>query len=153
MKLSLKNYKFDFMKSKTGILYLLTATFMLLAGPILGQSTEIIKEKKIASQSIYEYFVEEGMDEPLLESYEKFDEQGNLLEIKELNSKGDVKSWQKYVYDEEGMVVEEISLDSKGRVESKEKSIYSDGLRIEKQFYNKKDQLVKRKVYEYEFRD
>ncbi len=141
------------MKAKTGVLYLLTATFMLFAGPILGQSTEIIKEKKIASQSIYEYFVEEGIDEPLLESYEKFDEQGNLLEIKELNNKGEVKSWQKYVYDEEGRVVEEIFFDSKGRVESKEKSIYSDGLRIEKQFYNKKDKLVKRKVYEYEFRD
>ena len=141
------------MKAKTGVLYLLTGTFMLFACPILGQSTKIIKEKKIASQSIYEYFVEEGIDEPLLESYEKFDEQGNLLEIKELNNKGEVKSWQKYVYDEEGKVVEEIFLDSKGRVESKEKSIYSDGLRIEKQFYNKKDKLVKRKVYEYEFRD
>jgi len=141
------------MKSKTGVLYSLTAIFMLFAGPILGQSTEIIQEKKIASRSVYEYFVEEGIDEPLLESYEKFDEQGNLLEIKELNNKGEVKLWQKYVYDKEGKVVEEISLDSKGRVESKEKSIYSDGLRVEKQFYNKKDKLVKRKVYEYEFRD
>jgi hypothetical protein len=141
------------MKVKTGVLFLLTGTFMLLAGPILGQSTKIIKEKKIASQSIYEYFVEEGIDEPLLESYEKYDAEGNLLEIKELNNKGEVKLWQKFVYDEEGNVVEEIFLDAKGRVESKEKSIYSDGLRIEKQFYNKKDKLVKRKVYEYEFRD
>jgi hypothetical protein len=141
------------MKMKTGVLFLLTGTFMLLAGPILGQSTKIIKEKKIASQSIYEYFVEEGIDEPLLESYEKYDAEGNLLEIKELNSKGEVKLWQKYMYDEEGNVVEKIFLDAKGRVESKEKSIYSDGLRIEKQFYNKKDKLVKRKVYEYEFRD
>jgi hypothetical protein len=141
------------MKVKTGVLFLLTGTFMLLAGPILGQSTKIIKEKKIASQSIYEYFVEEGIDEPLLESYEKYDEAGNLLEIKELNSKGEVKLWEKYVYNEEGNVVEEILLDAKGRVESKEKSIYSDGLRIEKQYYNKKDKLVKRKVYEYEFRD
>ncbi len=141
------------MNVKTGVLLLLTGTFMLLAGPILGQSTKTIKEKKIASQSIYEYFVEEGIDEPLLESYEKYDEAGNLLEIKELNSKGEVKLWQKYVYNEEGNVVEEILLDAKGRVESKEKSIYSDGLRIEKQYYNKKDKLVKRKVYEYEFRD
>ena len=126
---------------------------MFLAVPMLGQSTKIIKEKKIASRSIYEYFVEEGIDEPLLESYEKYDTVGNLLEIKELNSKGEVKLWQKYVYDEAGNVVEEISLDAKGRLESREKSIYSDGLKIEKQFYNKKDKLVKRKVYEYEFRD
>jgi len=141
------------MKVKTGVLFLFAGIFMLLAVPMLGQSTKIIKEKKIASRSIYEYFVEEGIDEPLLESYEKYDTVGNLLEIKELNSKGEVKLWQKYVYDEAGNVVEEISLDAKGRLESREKSIYSDGLKIEKQFYNKKDKLVKRKVYEYEFRD
>jgi len=141
------------MKVKTGVLFLFAGIFMFLAVPMLGQSTKIIKEKKIASRSIYEYFVEEGIDEPLLESYEKYDTVGNLLEIKELNSKGEVKLWQKYVYDEAGNVVEEISLDAKGRLESREKSIYSDGLKIEKQFYNKKDKLVKRKVYEYEFRD
>jgi len=141
------------MKVKTGVRFLMTGTFMLLAGTILGQSTEIIKEKKIASQSIYEYFVEEGIDEPLLESYEKYDTEGKVLEIKELNSKGEVKLWQKFVYDEAGNVVEEIFFDGKGRLESKEKSIYSDGLRIEKLYYNKKDKLVKRKVYEYEFRN
>ncbi len=138
---------------KTGVLFLFAGIFMLLAAPILGQSKKIIKEKKIASQSIYEYFVEEGIDEPLLESYEIFDTAGNLLEIKELNNKGEVKLWQKYVYDEAGNVVEEIFLDAKGRLESREKSFYSDGLREEKLFYNKKDKLVKRKVYEYEFRD
>jgi len=141
------------MKVKTGVRFLMTGTFMLLAGTILGQSTEIIKEKKIASQSIYEYFVEEGIDEPLLESYEKYDTEGKVLEIKELNSKGEVKLWQKFVYDEAGNVVEEIFFDGKGRLESKEKSVYSDGLRIEKLYYNKKDKLVKRKVYEYEFRN
>jgi len=141
------------MKVKSGVLLILTGTFMLLGGTILGQSAEIIKEKKIASRSIYEYFVEEGITEPLLESFEMYDAEGNLLEIKELNSKGEVKLWQKFSYDEEGRVLEEVFLDSKGRPERREKNIYSDGLRVEKQFYNKKDKLVKRKVYEYEIRD
>lgn len=141
------------MKVKTGILVILIGIFMLPGGTILGQNTELVKEKKIASRSIYEYFVEEGLTEPLLESFEKYDEEGNLLEVKELNSKGEVKLWEKYTYDEEGRVLEEVFLDSKGRLERKEKNIYSDGLRVEKQFYNKKDKLVKRKVYEYEFRD
>lgn len=141
------------MKVKTGVLLILIVTFMLLGGTILGQSTELIKEKKIASRSIYEYFVEEGIAEPMLESFEKYDAEGRLLEIKELNRKGEVKLWQKYTYDEEGRVLEEVFLDSKGRIERMEKNIYSDGLRVEKQFYNKKEKLVKRKVYEYEFRD
>lgn len=141
------------MKVKREVFFILIGTFMLMGGTVLAQSTELVKEKKIASRSIYEYFVEEGLKEPLLESFEKYDGEGNLLEIKELNSKGEVKLWEKYTYDEEGRVLEEVFLDSKGRLERKEKNIYSDGLKVEKQFYNKNDKLVKRKVYEYEFRD
>ncbi len=153
MKLSLKNYKFDSMKIKTAPRFLLTTSFILLAVVLMGQSTETIKEKKILSTTVYEYFIEEGLDEPMLESLENFNDQGMLIEVKEFDNKGDVKRWEKYVYNEEDKVIEEIFLDAKGRIESREKSIYSDGLRTEKQFYNNKDKLVKRKVYEYEFQD
>ncbi len=141
------------MKIKTAPRFLLTTSFILLAGVLMGQSTETIKEKKILSTTVYEYFIEEGLDEPMLESLENFNDQGMLIEVKEFDNKGDVKRWEKYVYNEEDKVIEEIFMDAKGRIESREKSIYSDGLRTEKQFYNNKDKLVKRKVYEYEFQD
>ncbi len=141
------------MKIKTAPRFLLTTSFILLAVVLMGQSTETIKEKKILSTTVYEYFIEEGLDEPMLESLENFNDQGMLIEVKEFDNKGDVKRWEKYVYNEEDKVIEEIFLDAKGRIESREKSIYSDGLRTEKQFYNNKDKLVKRKVYEYEFQD
>ena len=134
-------------------LFLLTCAFLFVVGPMAGQSTQTIKEKKIATRTVQEYFVDEGMDKPVVESIEKFNERGNLLEIKEFNRKGEVKLWEKYAYDTEGRVVEEVFLDAKGRVERTEKNIYSDGLRIEKQFYNNKDKLYKRKIYEYEYRD
>ena len=141
------------MKVKTRGLFLLTCAFLIMAGPVLGQSTKIIKEKKITTLTVQEYFIDEGMDEPVVESIERFNERGDLIEIQEFNSRGDVKLWEKYAYDNEGRVVEEIFLDAKGRVERTEKSIYSDGLRIEKQFYNNRDKLYKRKVYEYEYRN
>ena len=141
------------MKVKTRVLFLLTFAFLFVVGPVVGQSTQTIKEKKIATKTVQEYFVDKGMDKPVVESIEKFNERGDLQEIKEFNSKGEVKLWEKYAYDTEGRVVEEVFLDAKGRVERTEKNIYSDGLRIEKQFYNNKDKLYKRKVYEYEFRD
>ena len=151
--MSLKNFKFEFMKIKAPLRILLTSAFMLMTGLLMAQSAEIVKEKKIVSTTVYEYFVEEGLDEPAIESVENFNDQGQLLEIKEYDNKGSVKRWEKYVYNEEGKVEEEIFLDSKGRVDSREKSIYADGLRVEKQFYNNKDKLVKRKVYEYEYQD
>jgi len=141
------------MKTKRGVLFLLAGTLMLLAGPAMGQNTKTIIEKKIASQTVYEYFVEEGIEEPVVESIEKFNDRGDLLEIKEFNSKGEVKLWEKYAYNDEGNVVEVQYLNNKGKLERKEKTVYSNGLRIEKQYYNNKDKLVKRKVYEYEYRD
>lgn len=127
-------------------------SLMLGSGTVLGQDASKIQEKKIAARTVYEYFVEEGMDEPVVESVERYNERGDLLEIKEFNSKGEVKRWEKYDYDERGHLVEEVYLDGKGKVQRTEKSVYSDGLRVEKLYYNNKDKLYKRKVYEYEYR-
>ena len=76
-----------------------------------------------------------------------------MVEVKEINRKGDVRKWEKYVYNADGKVVELHFLDAKGRVTEKEKNIYKDGLRIEKQFFNSKDQMYKTKVYKYEYRE
>jgi hypothetical protein len=141
------------MKWRTVVLFLLSGTLLMVAGPVLGQGTRTIREKKIASLTVYEYFVEEGIDEPVIESIERYNENGELIELKELNSKSEVKRWEKYAYDDEGKLVEEVFLDIKGKVERTEKTIYKDGLRAEKQFYNNKDKLTKRKVYEYEYRE
>lgn len=140
------------MKLRIRILFLGIFSLMLGSGTVLGQDTSKIQEKKIAARTVYEYFVEEGMDEPVVESVERYNERGDLLEIKEFNSKGEVKRWEKYDYDESGHLVEEVYLDGKGKVQRTEKSVYSDDLRVEKLYYNNKDKLYKRKVYEYEYR-
>lgn len=137
---------------KNRLLALLTCIFMLFALSAAGQSTKTLREKKIAAVTVNEYFVEEGMDDPVVESIERYNEDGDLVELKEMNRRGEVKLWEKYVYDDKGKLVEEAFLDSKGRVTRTEKSIYADGLKIEKQYYNSKDMLYKRKVYEYEYR-
>jgi hypothetical protein len=64
-----------------------------------------------------------------------------------------LKRWEKYAYNADGKLVEEAYLNARGRVQRTEKSIYSDGLRTEKQFYDKRGRLYKRKVYEYEYRN
>ncbi len=120
-------------------------------GMVSGQSKKTIREKGITSRTVYEYFVENGNEDPLVESIEKFDEEGELTEVKEMNRRGEVRKWEKYVYNEDGKLVEEIKLDVKGKVSQTLKYIYADGLRIEKQYYNEKGWLVKRKAYVYEY--
>jgi YD repeat-containing protein len=124
-----------------------------LALDLDAQSQKKIREKGISSKTVLEYFVADGQKEPVVESIEKYNEEGDLLEIQVFNRSGEVKQWEKYVYNEDGKLVEEIFLDAKGRVERTEKSIYKDGLRVEKQFYNQRDKLYKKKVYKYEYRE
>lgn len=128
-------------------------SFVIITAPLLGQSKTTIREKKISSITVQEYFVAEGMDKPVVESIETYDENGNLLEIKEFNSKGELKLWEKYTYNEEGDLVETQFFNTRGKLERKEINVYSNGLRTEKQYYNNKNKLVKHKVYEYEYRD
>ena len=59
-------------------------------------------KKGIISIIVNEYFIEEGMDEPVVESIQRFNEAGELIEIKEFNKKEEVKRWEKYVYDDDG---------------------------------------------------
>ena len=119
---------------------------------VYGQSKKTIREKGIVSRTVEEYFIEEGMNEPVVETYEGFNEDGELIEIREYNRRGEVKKWEKYAYDEDGELVEEIFLDPKGKVVRTEKTIYRDGLKAEKHFFNNRGKLFKKKVYVYEYR-
>ena len=144
----------DVRMNHTGMTYrLLVALVLLLSGTawVAGQGKKTIREKQIASITVHEYFLDEGMDEPVVESIEKYDTEGELLEIQEFNKEGDIKRWEKYAYDSEGNLVEEVFMDEKERVERTEKTIYRDGLRVEKHFFDNKGRLYKKKEFLYEY--
>lgn len=132
----------------------ITLAILLLSVGVMvsAQSKKTIREKHITTQTVQEYFIEEGYKDPVVESIEKYNEDGELLEIKVFNKGGEIKKWEKYAYNEEGDLIEEVYMDARGRVERTEKNIYEDGLRIEKQYYDPKGKLYKKKLYEYEYR-
>lgn len=131
----------------------LLGILMMVAGTVAAQGTKTVKAKKITSKTVNEYFLEDGEDDPVVESIERYNEEGEMVEVKEMNRKGEVKKWKKYVYDNEENLVEEQFLDVKGRVTRSEKNLYKDGLRIEKQYYNSRNAMYKKKVYVYEYRE
>ena len=130
---------------------LFVAILVLGAGIASAQSKKTIREKKIVSVTVNEYFLEEGMVDPVVESIEKFNAKGELVEVKEFNKSGDVKKWEKYAYDADGNLVEEVFLDMKGRVSRTEKTIYDGDLKVQKNYFDNKDYLYKKKVYNYEY--
>lgn len=127
---------------------------MLILAPafVHGQSEAIISKQNIASQTVYEYFIEEGLKDPVVERIEKYDKNGYMIEEKEMNKEGEVKVWMKYKYDADGNKVEETILNIRGGQEERTEWIYKDGLVVEKKYYDHKDRLVKRKEYKYEYR-
>jgi len=129
-----------------------TGLLLGLLLPAYGQSKKEIREHGIVSKTVQEYFIEEWIDEPVTESIEKYNEDGELVESQEFNRRGEVKTWEKYSYDEDGNLVEEIFLDEKGTIVRTEKSIFKDGLKVEKQYYNNREKLYKKKRYVYEYR-
>lgn len=136
---------------KLGRNILVICMMLGLGAALNGQDRKDIRDKGIVSITIEEYFIEDGLDEPLVESIEKFNEDGEAIEIKEFNKRGEITRWEKYAYDEDRNLVEEVYLNEKGKVTRTEKSIFEDGFRVEKQFFNERDKLYKKKVYVYEY--
>lgn len=137
---------------KTVNYIILLCLLMGLGTALNGQDRKEIRDLGIESITVQEYFIEEGLDEPLVESIETFNEDGEVIEIREFNKRGEIKRWEKYSYDEDRNLIEEVFLTAKGKVERTEKSVFEDGLKVEKQYYNERDQLYKKKVYVYEYK-
>ncbi len=130
-------------------------TFLLILIPVLsiGQGSKTLVRNAVSSQVTYEYFIADGIKEPVVEKIEAYDAEGNVIERKEFNSDGEVKKWEAFTYDENGDVTEEKFMDEKGRVVERITYSYIDRLVQEKKYYDHKDRMVKRKTYAYKYRE
>jgi hypothetical protein len=107
----------------------------------------------IQSQTVLEIFIEEGRDEPVPEKKEMYNEQGDIIELIEYSKNGGIKKWEKYEYDEEGNVTQEIQMDKRGRVSSRIKTLYENDMKTEKQYFDSRDRMYKKKIYKYDYRE
>lgn len=116
-----------------------------------AQSPKEVKKHNISTRKVVEIEVERGTNARTIEEYEAFDLEGNVVEKKDYNSDGELKDWVKFDYNEDNEVVKEIYLDEKGKVIESIVFVFKDGLKREKLYYDSKNRLVKKKVYEYTF--
>ena len=118
-----------------------------------AQSRKTIEKKEIVEQTVYEYFVAEGLSKPVVEEIINYDKEGNIIEHQVFNKYGEYKSWEKFKYDGDGNKVEEIILDGSGNQVERLEWIYKDELVVEKRYYDNRNRLAKRKEYKYSYRD
>jgi len=125
---------------------------LVLTASLSAQDRKDIRDAGIVSRTVNEYFIEDGIKEPLIESVQKYDEDGEVVELKEFNKRGEITRWEKYTYDEDRNIIEEQFLDEKGKVSRTEKTLWKDGFKTEKQYFNNRSKLIKKKLYVYEYR-
>jgi hypothetical protein len=124
---------------------------ILFVSSIAAQSTEERREMGIKSETILELFIGEGMDEPVPEKKEVYNERGDIIEIIEYEKTGEIKFWEQYEFDEVGNITGEIKLDKKGRIVERIITIYENDLKLEKQYFDSMDRMYKKKIYKYEY--
>lgn len=116
-----------------------------------AQSKKTVKSYNISqsSESIIEY--EDGLTVKRVSLEQVFNEEGQLIEMKDWSKDGKIKDWIKYTYNSEGEVEVEIALSAKGKVKLKTVTEYQDGLKVKKSYYDGKERLLKEKFYEYKY--
>lgn len=117
----------------------------------MAQGSKVLKRNNVVSQTTYEYFIEEGKKNPVVEKIEKYDKEGQVTELKVFNKVGEIKQWEKYSYNEDGEVVEEQILNENGKVIERIEYSFENELVREKRYFDHKGRMVKKKTYEYQY--
>ena len=127
--------------------------FILVSVVAFGQDRKEVIEKGIQVKRNYELDIAKGEKEPQIEKEEVYNFRGDLIEIKEYSEEGKVVSlWFRYKYDNQGNLIEEEELNSKGEIKERYEYKYENGLKTEKLYYDNKGRLFKKKIYKYELR-
>jgi hypothetical protein len=115
-----------------------------------GQSKTQVKELGIKSTTVLEYDYTAGKETKKKVSYEKFNTHGQVIESIDYNKEGKQKERIEFQYNENGNVTEERYFDNKNKLTKTIKYSYKGYLKQTKEKYNNNNELVWKKVYNYE---
>lgn len=115
---------------------------------ISAQSGKEIKTLQIVTKETWNYTDEKSK---FLETIEKFDQEGNLIEEREYNPDRSIKKHTKWTYNGNNDKLTETEFDEKGRVIAKTEYKYEGSLRTSRKKYDEKGKLISWKIYKFEF--
>lgn len=120
--------------------------FFLLVSPLFSQSEKTIRSMGITSK---ETWVNIDPKNKYLETLEKFDAEGNLVEEIRYSTDKSIKKHYKWTYNENNDKLTEVEYDSSNKIISKIEYTYDGKLRTSRKEYNEKGKLVSWKTYKY----
>jgi hypothetical protein len=133
--------------------FFVTVLFCFLSQlSIFSQSRKEIKDAGIKERIEHSEVIDGGMSSKFIESVEKYDTLGNLIEKKEMNDKGDIVLYERYQYSPQQKLCKELVVDPVTNQETKITSYEynNDGKLIKETILNKKGEVIKSHAYTYE---
>jgi antitoxin component YwqK of YwqJK toxin-antitoxin module len=123
---------------------------MILAGCLIinAQSGKEIKKLQITTKETWN---NTDSKSKFLETVEKFDEEGNLIEEIKYNPGKSIRKQTKWTYNENNDKLTETEYDSSGKVTSRKEYTYEGSLRTSRKEYDEKGKLVSWDIYKFEY--
>jgi antitoxin component YwqK of YwqJK toxin-antitoxin module len=109
------------------------------------------EKRKVKSIKVEKTEYTDGIETTNIETEASYDEGGNILEIKEWDSKGKIKLHEKYEYDSSGNKIKEINYDSKGKIIEYKEYKYKNKLQTERKEYYPNGKIKSVRKYNYSF--
>ena len=129
-------------------------TFLLFSIPalLLAQSKKDLKDAGAISRTEKTSKIEKKSTINYVESTEKYDNNGNKIEVIEYKSDGDIKVFDQFEYNDKGKLIKELHIDpiSKNPKETIVFTYGEDDKLIKEVYYNKKNEVYKTVEYTYE---
>jgi antitoxin component YwqK of YwqJK toxin-antitoxin module len=128
----------------------LSLLILILAGCMIinAQSGKEIKKMQIITKETWN---NTDSKSKFLETVEKFDEEGNLIEEIKYNPGKSIRKQTKWTYNENNDKLTETEYDSSGKVTSRKEYTYEGSLRTSRKEYDEKGKLVSWEIYKFEY--
>ncbi len=133
---------------------ILSALILFLIGSVSFAQTlskKEIKELGLSSIAEYETDLRDRRAKEQLESFTRYNKDGEVIEIKEIDNTGLVILHEKYEYDSEGRKIVEERYNPDGTLNRKHVYSWKGKLRTERKTYDAKGKLIIEKRYVYEY--
>jgi hypothetical protein len=119
---------------------------------VWAQSKKDLKDAGVVSRTENTSKLEKKSMVNYIESTEKYDANGNKIEVIEYKSDGDIKNYDRFEYNDKGKLVKEIHIDplSKKPKETIEYTYGEDDKLMKEIYYNKKNEVYKTVEYTYD---
>jgi antitoxin component YwqK of YwqJK toxin-antitoxin module len=115
---------------------------------IAAQSQKEVKALQIVTKETWNH---SDSKSKFLETVEKFDKEGNLIEEIKYNSDRGIKKNTRWTYNGNNDKLTETEYDETGKVISRKEYTYEGSLRTSRKEYDEKGKLVSWKIYKFEF--